>query len=745
MTTTPFFALKNLATIATEPCVPWEVSLPFPEKCIKDKKARSAWMMNPETHYNAFNSFEGLNSNQRIKGSPGEDGNPPRYHHALIIDIDYPLSEVEVRAAIDRMKIQPNWLERSLSDNWRMVWIFERPVIMASYEFAVLWLSTIEQIIQFRQVAGVDEGALLAPERYYTNGCKWEHLHDAPVPYALLLGLLQEVSAKYNWAGPEMGVVVPLDIVKGELQKKYPRFVEWDGEFILDAQGPTFWVDGSASPKSAIVRSTGIQTFSDHATKPFYNWSELISHDFVKTYKLEEMGRAIDGVFYDGRSYIRQNEQKEWLWEDKDGLTLQLRVARGLSDRRPKGQNFTQIDSALAMIKNTALISSAGSFAGYKKGLMTFNGNKYLNIHNRNAMMPSSEIPVWGMDGGNMPFLSHLFNQYFTSSDQVDFFFSWLSRFYRSVYQREPRSGQAVFIFGPPNRGKTFVSSAILARLVGGSAEAKSFLMGEDNFNSELFDYCLWTIDDGSVGSSQRLMTHFAETVKRCTANMTFRSNEKFRKASLVQWQGRICVTGNVDAESLRQIPNMDISMREKVGLLRVREVRDDGFFFPETDVTQKILDRELPLFARFLLNYEIPEHCQSGDSRYGVREYHEPTLLMEANHSSSSGTFAEIIDEFQREYFTVREPHATEWVGTALQLHKTILMDMTLTEAMRPYSVQAVSRMLSNLAVKKIFEVTVEGDEHRRLFRIKRDSRYPLLSRSNLSAHNQSSKFQTQ
>jgi hypothetical protein len=740
-----FFALKNLSTIATEPCVPWEVSLPVPDGCAEDKAARAKWMMNPLTNYNAYSSFEGLNSNQRINSKTGEEGNPPLYHTSLTLDIDFPLSEVEVRAAIDRMKIKPNWLERSLSNNWRMVWLFEKPVAMASFEFAVLWLSMLDQIIPFRQVAGIDEGAILDPARYYTNGCKWEHLHDTPVPYTLLLGLLQKVSQKHNWDGAADGVSIPLDIVKEELKKKYPRFAEWDGEFELKEQGPSFWVEGSVSPKSATVFATGMHTFAEHAAgKPFFNWTTLLGNDFVKTFKFEEMGRAVNGIHFDGRSYIRQNEKGEWLWEDKESVCLHLRVARGLTDRRPKGMNYTQVDSALAMIKNNALISSAGSFAGYEKGIMHFNGNKYLNIHDKTAMTPSTETPKWGLDG-NMPFLSHLFNQYFTTDDQLPFFFSWCHRFYKSVYLRDPCSGHALFVFGPPNRGKTFVSNVIIAALVGGSAEAKAFLMGEDSFNSELFDYSLWTIDDGSVGGNQRLLHQFAEMVKRVVANQSFRSNEKFRKAGLVKWQGRPYITGNVDAESLRQIPNLDISIKEKIMLFRVRDIRDDGFAFKEPAEMRKILARELPIFARYMLDWVIPEHCKSGDVRYGVQAYHEPTLLREANHSSSSGTFGEILDEFQREFFTVREPNATEWLGTALQLHKAILTDLTMVEAMRPYNVQAVSRMLSNLAVKKVFDIKIEGDEHRRLFRIKRDARYPLVTRGNLIGQgNGASRFQS-
>lgn len=739
-----FFALKNLGTRSTEPCVPWEFTRLdlVPPKCLADKSARTAWMLLPATEFNAYSGFEGLNANQRVKASAsGDEGNPPLMQHAFVADIDFPLSDVEVRAALSRMKIAPNWLERSLSGNWRMVWLFEKPVLFPSYDFAVFWLSKLEDIIPFRQVAGVDEGAITAPERYYTNGCVWEKLHDAPVPHTLLLGQLQAVSAKFNWSGPELGVTIPLDAVADELRKKFPRFSEWPVDFTLDSQGPSFWIDNSVSPKSAIVRATGMQTFSGHATKPFSDWSELLGHDFVQKYRLEEMGKAIDGIYYDGRQFIRKNGSGEWTWEDVSSVSLFLRVHRGLSDRRPKGRDFSPVDSALIAIKDLATVTSAGSFAGYKKGVIQLPGGRYLNIHNRDVVSPIEGPAVWGPDG-KFPFLSWFFNEFFSSPEQLPYFLSWLSRFYIASYNRDPRGGHAMFLFGPPNRGKTLLSTAILGGLLGGQAEAKDWLMGEDNFNSELFDYVLWTVNDGSVASTTTMMTHFSEMVKRCVANQSFRSNEKFRKAGQVQWQGRAFITGNVDPESLRQIPNMDISMKEKIMLMRITDVRQDGFVFPDDGVVRSNLDRELPAFARFLLDYQIPPQCRSKDARYGVKEYHEPSLLMEANHSSTSGTFGEILDEWQREYFHVREPQATEWVGTALQFHKSVLQDTSMNEAMRPYNVQASSRMLSNLAIKGVFDIEISGDEHRRLFVIKRDARYPMAPRAASQPQSTTGKF---
>ncbi|NOS67029.1 MAG: hypothetical protein HOO67_01535 [Candidatus Peribacteraceae bacterium] len=735
------FSLKNLTTLAAEPLNPWEGDwLPkLPPNAVTDKKARGTWMNLPTTEYNAYSGFEGVNAGRRVNGDASEDGNPPRNHHAFAVDYDFPLSDIEVDSAVARMSVKPNWVEKSLSGNWRLVWLFEKPVPMINYAFAVAWLESLDQILPFRQMAGVDESAVKAPERYLTNGGIWRKLHDDPVPFSLLLGHYTEVSRKFNWTDSGLGVTVPLDVAAGKLKELFPRFSEWEGDFVLDSQGPSFWVDGSTSPKSATVRPTGLQTFSAHASKSFYDWSELLGAEFVKQFKKEELGKAVENIFFDGHNYILRNDQSQWLWNTKDDLSLFLRCKRGLTDRRAKGASFTQVESALMLIRDTALVASAGSFAGYKKGLMTNNGNRYLNIHNRDVMQPAAEKVAWGPQG-DFPFLSKFLDGFFSSPDQLPFFLAWLARFYKSSFFRDPRSGQAVFIFGNVGLGKSFINTGIISPLLGGHADANKFLLGSDAFNSEMFDYLFWAIDDGTGTTSQMMRERFAELVKMLVANRNFMSNEKFRKAAMVQWQGRISVTGNVDAESLRRLPAMDISMREKVMLFLAAPKRADGFVFEEEKETRALLARELPFFARFLLDYVPEPQCVGEEVRFGVREYHEPSLLMEANLSSTSATFGEILDESLREYFCVRDEEADFWSGTALQLHKMILSDLTLTEAMRGTNVQQVARNLAQLATKGSFKIDVGTDAHRRIYKIYRDDRFPKKPR--LAPIPQSAKF---
>lgn len=729
--------------MSAEPNLPWvgEWLSKVPPNAITDKKARGVWMNLPTTEYNAYNGFEGVNPNRRINGDKSEDGNPPRYHHAFAIDIDYPLSQAEVDAALARMTLKPNWVERSLSGNWRFVWLFEAPVSMINYAFAVAWLESLDQILPFRQVAGIDEAALKAPEKYLTNGGIWKQIHGVPVPSSLLMGHYAEVSRKFNWTDSGLGVTVPPDIAAGKLKGLFPRFAEWGGDFVLDSQGPTFWIDGSVSPKSAIVRSTGIQTFSSHATKPFYDWSELLGHEFVKQFKKEELGKAVENVFYDGHTYILKNDQDQWLWNSKEDLALHLRCKKGLTDRRQKGASYTQVESAIMLVRDNNLVTSAGSFAGYKKGLMTYNGNRYLNIHNRDVLQPAPESGIWGPKG-NFPFLSKFLDGFFSSPEQLPFFLAWLARFYKYSFLRDPRSGQVMFIAGQAGRGKTFLNTAVIGTLMGGFADANKFLRGDDSFNAEMFDNLYWTIDDGTGSTSQNSRERFAEWMKMIAANQSFMSNEKFRKAGMVKWQGRLGFTCNVDPESMRRFPPMDNSSREKVMFFRAADSREDGFFFPDESVTRGILLVELPFLARFLLDYVPEPQCVGEEARFGVREYHEASLLQEANLSSTCATFGEILDEALRELFCVREPEATEWTGTALQLHKMIHTDPTLTEAMRGVNVQQVGRNLVQLSMKGSFKIDVGTDDHRRIYTIHRDARFPIKPTRGVIPQAQSGQF---
>jgi hypothetical protein len=249
--------------------------------------------------------------------------------------------------------------------------------------------------------------------------------------------------------------------------------------------------------------------------------------------------------------------------------------------------------------------------------------------------------------------------------------------------------------------------------------------MGDDNFNRELFEFALWCIDDGSIAANFQKHKIFSEIVKRVVANPSIRCNGKYRAAGTVPWQGRIFVTLNLDPESRRMVPDTDLSLREKIMILRTHETPQVQFLVADEMVA--MLKRELPFLGRFLMDWVIPPHCIADNPRFGVKSYLEKSLLDSANRSSVSGAFGEILEEWMRSYFMEQNPEADKWEGTSLQLYKAIQLDHSLLEAMRPFNVQNVGNHLLNLISKNVFKISVSGDENRRLFTILRDEvRFP-------------------
>src|SRR5262249_2114926 len=143
------------------------------------------------------------------------------------------------------------------------------------------------------------------------------------------------------------------------LSEKYPRFSEWPSEFTLNSQGPTFWVEGSHSPMSAIVRETGMQTFSAHAPKGFYYWAELLGKAFVDKYRAEHLGKAVEGIYFDGHSYWRQIADDSWQAFAKQDIMLHLKTQRKISTSGRKAE-ASEMEDCLNYIQSHAFIKAAG-------------------------------------------------------------------------------------------------------------------------------------------------------------------------------------------------------------------------------------------------------------------------------------------------------------------------------------------------------------------------------------------------
>ncbi len=714
--------LRNLRSSEVfDGVAPWDFSdlSAVPLSCFGDKAIRDTWVNNPELQYNVYTLYEGVQSNLRLRGDkPGVEGNPPCKVSGFALDYDVPMTLSEVKEKLTRFGGRaPTWFEQTLSGHVRLVWMFERPILLPSRRFALLLIQKINEFIPVDRIPGLDKSSLEAPERYFTNGARWTQISSKPLSAALVQGWVISASEKFDWNTKELGKAISLEAVKVECARRYPRFSEWIGDFELGSAGPSFWVEGSTSPKSAIVRETGIHTFANHADKAFYSWAEIVGAEFVDTTENTALGNAVDGIFYDGRQFIWKSPEGKFVFDSRQTLELVLRVRRGISDRRPKG-GHSQLEQAITHIVENQRVDGAASCAFYPHGVFSFQGRRVLNTHQIEALRPAEEPAVWGPDG-NLPFLSRFIDTFFDPvQPQKDLFCCWLKCFYESCYRRTPRSGHGLFICGPVNAGKTFMNTGIVAGLVGGHALANDYLTGADNFNSEMFDSAFWSMDDGTPLTNQGLHQLFSENIKKFVANRHHRVNEKYRKAVPVPWQGRIGVTCNDDAISIRNIPNLDLSIREKLLIFRAgpRQVQ----FFEQAEM-EAILARELPYLARWLLDWEPPSHCYEGaDVRFGCRSYCEESLARASNRSSDISVFSEMLTSWLDGYWTANREEVV-WEGTSTQLRLAMSAEAGYAEMLRQYKPEAMPRMLALIQQRKIFEIEIVDGDTERTYRIYR------------------------
>lgn len=692
------FALRNLSSSDITECQPWLFTpegLPDGVSGKEGKGNRDKWINDPVTVWQVYSLVEGLNPQVRVsKDAKDREGNPPLKLHGLVGDYDAPVTDEELEVGLARMGDKlPNYFERTLSGNCRFVWLFEQAVTVPTRDFMVALLSHARKAIKADLLAvGLDTPAWDEPGRYYTNSGVWKAVSTKQLPLDLVQGWVFEVAKKYRWKN-DTGIEVPLPVVWAEVQKRWP-LNNWPTAFELESQGPTFWVPESSSPKSAIVKATGIYTFSQHAHKPFFSWADLLGAEFCEEYRTKNLGKAVEGIYHDGTRYFRRDGIGSWRAFSKEDTAAHLQITRGLSAERYKGAP-SEVDEALEYIRHWQAIDGAAPCVFQSCGIFTSAGPRILNTHTRSTLLPADTSAEWG-PAGAFPWLSSYLEHLLDTVEQREIFLAWLRRFYASALDRKLTRGQNVFLIGPPGTGKTLLSQNILTKLLGGSCDAQSYLLGETSFNAQLFEVALWTVDDNSSTVSAQRHAVFSATVKKLSSNQLFEYSAKFRTPATVPWLGRVFVTANDDEESLRIIPDLEISALEKSLLLRTSSKE---FVFPPQHELEAIICREIAAFARWLLDWTPPEHTR-GSNRYGVRAYHDAYLLKQAEYSSRSNGFAEVLDDWAEEWFR-DHPTLEFWQGSSYQLYKAFNVEEDRRAATKNLTTDAVARQLSALKGK--------------------------------------------
>lgn len=693
-----FYATDSLVIKTVAPCEPWTFvpTCGVSEQIRHDKQSRQEWYQSASTKWNFYTVLEASNPNQRVS----KEDNSPRLIHGFAADYDIEIPMPRVLEVVAAMKIKPSWIETSLGKKVRLVWLFGSPLRVDSTDFCIFFLRKAIKWLRLDLLPGLDEGAFTDPTRLLCNGAEWVTTGHGPIDANALQAFYVEAGREFRFKSNDPAEM-PLDVVYAKLKELYPNF-DWPTDFVLDSQGPSFWVPGSTSAMSAIVKKDGMFTFSDHAEKSFYSWGDICGMDFVKGHADGAIAMATKDIYYDKKNYWRMIDGR---WDSMPATEMQiyLEVECGLSTK-PDKSGRVPLKVALSHIHNTGRISGAGPFVFQPPGPLISMGRRVLNTYQNHAIRPATGTQHWG-PGGNFPFLSMHGDYLFDPLIQKDFFIAWLSHGYRAAIEQIPMSGTHIYLMGRTNIGKTLTGRGIIGKLLGGFVDASGYMLGNTGFTSELHEVPIWCIDDDTTNENPQAQARFQAVWKKVAANQEFTFNKKFEVPLTIVHPVRIVCTLNLDYVSTRLLGPMDDSSLDKTNLFRC--AAGGRFKFPPRHELEKILIKELPFYGRWLLDHEPPEHVIR-DVRYGYESYQEPTLMDRAHQSGKSAPFKELLIECLRSFFR-REPTATEWRGPVTALLRELQTNPHNESVLRLLRLEQTNRYLEMIQREGLIKCTVE------------------------------------
>lgn len=676
------YALKNLASLEVTPVDAWLHTTPLPNMT---KEEFSSWSTNPSTDWLFVSGFEGRAPNLRVSRE-----NQAVKMHALVADYDAQITAEEMLEGLTRRSkagMKPAYAHRTISGGVRVIWLFEKPVAIAPGIFDPFITRLMKELNARKLFPGLDDN-IRKPEQYYAWNPPATEVSDNRVKFDTLCALLASAfDASHRYRG-EGDTEIPVDKIKERVESLFPGRLR--GSLDINGRCNAFWSPDSNNPSACIVTATGMVSFSQD--RAFYPWADILGADWVDEFNNTRLGGPLGSYWYDGSKYWRRD--MEGSWRDAPSETARKDIAGlfGLSLTSDARGDMSETDEAMLRIRENRRVDATGPVLYSHEEIVQFGSRCILNTSRVKVMPPSNTPGEWGE---HFPWTASLLDEFFDPSDSLQYFLAWLKRFYTTASAGAPAQGQAVFIAGPVEQGKTLIGTKIVAALMGGGCDASSHISGGDQFNNELFEVGVLNIDDTVASTSYEKHLLFTNSIKKFVANTQHRHRAMRENPTTINWIGRIIFTLNDDPESMRAIPYTDTSILDKIMLFKARHRK---FPFPPRQEIDRILARELPNFARWLLDWTPASHLE-GTNRFGVANYHHPDILEDTRTTHPNHAFSELLDKYLINYkIAANGKNPKQWVGSATDLLNNMLNDAELEKLARHY-VSSPDRMGQRLA----------------------------------------------
>jgi hypothetical protein len=690
-----FLCAKNLVVDTLVEGAPWDFNTPDAENkyLTIPKSKRRLDMLKPATAWNVYTPVKGVIASKRISKD-----NPPQTVFGAVADYDMVADSAVVFGYIDQKpaNFRPAFFEQSLSKKGRLIWVFECGILMPSAEFCEAFFKLLfEKLGVPTLLAGYDP-ASTKPSQLWTNGAHWEVVDGAgqdkqePTHFLskeFLFGIVCEVSKKLSIF--DKGEI-PMETIAAKAQEQFPG--RWQGDFKLDAQGLRFWDPKADNETGCQVKPDGMLCFTGN--EPFVKWEAIFGRDWCEEQKILNLGRAGEGLLFDGKNYWEPSGKR---WDSIARCDALLRLTgRGLSDKVPRGATQSDAGRVLSHIQVHNRVIGAAPLINHPPGIVEVDGERILNTANLNPAQPvkgltgtTADFPFhWGLLSGHFPRPEFL---------PLDHWLSWLQRGYSMLLDGRPLMGQAIFLCGPKNNGKTLICLHIAKPLLGNRvANPIENMLGETSFNSELFESALWAVNDEDSPATEAARRRMNAKLKGFVVNPSHKFHAKFQKPVTIYWNGRIFVTLNDDPGSVGMLPEVEANTKDKMMFFASQPYK--GVFPPQHEL-EAILAKERPAFCWWLLNvYQTPAEILSHD-RMGIKSYYDPVILELSHNQTFASNLGDLIGMWidQDAYWT--DATVKEWRGTPTALLSALQNNPGTAGIAQKWDQQKIAKSLTVLA----------------------------------------------
>lgn len=671
-----FFKVRNLRVAEVEAIEkPWEWDTSGVDFDVPKEVYRSTRYYDATAEHCLVSLVEGLTPTLRVSSKRSDTQNPAYRVHGIFADFD---GVFDAQSTIETLRrdppspYQPTWYVVTQSKKLRLVWLFETPVRVTGSDHANRLLADIAlRISSYKWGSDYDKKASESCTTYFDIGREWHRFSESVIPTSVLHLWDYEVFSKIRESYSSVTTFVPLDVVQQEIRERWPgRFTGTvkEGEHCC-----RFWDPDSDNDRGCIFVKDGVRVFVPH-DKPFMSWRDIFGAAFVDKFVSSKVSPVVQQMWYNsckGQFWRWSESSCSYVPRNETTIRRDLVIEAGLRSEKRKGEGFSEVDQALHDITTRREVAWVAPVLFHPHGPMRLTNSERTLVLNTSLVRVTSPCEEsWTDDWrwsnpavrDKMPFIHGLISTLFEpvhqkavariqrgfpaddlpdeeSIMQLKMFLSWLSYFYRTSAVLKPAQGQCLVLAGPSGVGKSFLMKNVIGPLMGGYSDADDYFVNAVKYTGDIVRYPVLGIDDKTRDLEKGDRAGFTTRLKSVVATGTLRYEEKFQNAvETLPWLGRVIITCNMDSRSLSVLPDLEQSNADKIMMLRLGGTH--YCFNASRDANNAAVMRELPYFARFLLNHPVDERI--ADVRMGVKAYQHPDMVQAA---SENGYTQVIID----------------------------------------------------------------------------------------------------